>query len=106
FYPTFLEPLQHFPVAVWLIGCHPLWPPTKSLTVAIDHSACRRTLLTQAGGGRLHPHDHTAFIVDQIVIEVTQFGSAISLGQVRRIRVGGRHLVLLMDGLALAVLLL
>src|SRR5438270_7570274 len=66
----------------------------------------KRTLLTQTGGRRLHPHDHTAFIVDQIVIEVTQFGSAISLGQVRRIRVGGRHLVLLMDWLAIAVLLL
>jgi hypothetical protein len=62
--------------------------------------------MRERGGRRLHPHDHTAFIVDQIVIEVTQFGSAISLGQVRRIRVGGRHLVLLMDGFASAVLLL
>src|SRR6266566_4242002 len=49
---------------------------------------------------------HVSELVDQIVIEVTQFGSAISLGQVRRIRVGGRHLVLLMDWLAIAVLLL
>jgi hypothetical protein len=31
-------------------------------------------------------------MVDPIVIEVTQFGSAISLAQVRRIRVGGRPL--------------
>src|SRR5713226_8427916 len=101
--PTFIEPLQHFPVAVGVIGCYPLWPPTLSFAVAIDHIACRRTLLTQAGGRRLHPDDDTAFIVYHIVIEVTQFGSAISLGQVRRIRVGGRHLVLRMDGLAIAV---
>src|SRR5204863_8038334 len=80
--------------------------PAISSVVAIDHVSCRRTLLTQTGDRRLHPRDHTAFIVDQIVIEVTQFGSAISLGQVRRIRVGGRHLVLLVDGLAIAVLLL
>src|SRR5258707_14119976 len=70
--PTIIEPLQHFPVAVGVIGCHPLWPPTISFAVAIDHIACRRTLLTQTGGRRLHPYDHTAFIVDQIVIEVTQ----------------------------------
>jgi len=78
-----IEPLQHFPIAVGGIGCHPLWPPTISFAVAIDHIACRCTLLTQPGGRRLYSNDHTAFIVDQIVIEVTQFGSAISLGQVR-----------------------
>jgi len=90
-----VEPLQHFPVAVGGIGCHPLWPPTISFAVAINPSACRRTLLTQAGGRRLYSNDHTAFIVDQIIIEVAQFGSAISLGQIGRIRIGGRHLVLL-----------
>src|SRR6266849_4230056 len=37
--PTFIEPLQHFPVAVGVIGCHPLWPPTISFAVAIDHIA-------------------------------------------------------------------
>src|SRR5438128_4712218 len=104
--PTIIEPLQQFPVAVGVIGRHPHRSPAVSFVVAIDHVSCRRTLLTQTGGRRLHPHDHTAFIVDQIVIEVTQFGSAISLGQVRRIRVGGRHLVLLMGWLAIAVLLL
>jgi len=104
--PTFLEPLQHFPVALGVIGCHPLGPPTISFAVAIDHIASRRALLTQAGARRLYPHDPTAFIVDQRVIEVTQFGSAISLGQLRRIRVGGRHLVLRMEGLAVAIFLL
>src|SRR5579872_6052177 len=42
-----IEPLQHFPIAVGGIGCHPLWPPTISFAVAIDHIACRCTLLTQ-----------------------------------------------------------
>src|SRR5947208_16226737 len=81
--PTIIKPLQQFTVAVGVIGRHPHRSPAVSFVVAIDPVSCRRTLLTQTGGRRLHAHDHTAFITDPIVSEGTKFGSAISLGQVR-----------------------
>jgi hypothetical protein len=61
------EPLQELAVAIRGIGRHGLGLPSLPLGEAGNHVLCCHRLLTHAGRGRLHPHDYTAAIVDQVV---------------------------------------
>ena len=56
--------------------------------IAINHVACGGAFLTQTCRSRLHAHDHTAFIVDQVVVEVAQLGSAVALGIFAMVTIG------------------
>src|SRR5215469_1468192 len=61
-----------------------------------DHVLCRHGLLTHPGGRGLHTHDHTAVVVHQIVVVITEASWRATFGGISRIGISGRHLLLLM----------
>src|SRR6266446_2605546 len=64
-----------------------------------EHVLCGHGLLTHARCRRLHTNDHTAVVVDQVVVVISQPRWRPALGGVSRIGIGGRDLVLLMNRL-------
>src|SRR5713101_3126140 len=88
------------------MGGHGHGLPSLPFGETSDHVLGGHRLLAHARRGRLHPHNHTTAIVHEIVVVVTQPGRSSTLGRVGCIRIGGRHLVLLMHRLFGGVLLL
>src|ERR1039457_5627717 len=66
------QPLQKLAIAVGGIGGHRLRFPSLPLGETSDHVLCGHGFLAHAGRRPLYPHDHTAGIVDQVVVVVPQ----------------------------------
>src|SRR5262244_826031 len=100
------QPLQKLSVPIGGIGGHRFCLSSLPVREPCDHLLCRHRLLTHACGCGLHADDHATMVVHQIVVVVAEASRRSTLGGVSGIGIGGRHLILLMDGFFHGVLLL
>ena len=70
-----------------------------------EHVFRSYSLLAQSRRRGLHSHDHTAWVIHEVVVVVTQASRRSTIGGLGGIRIRGGHLVLLMHRFFYRVLL-
>ena len=97
--------MQELAVPVCRIGRHRFRLSSLPLSETGEHVLRGNGFLTHARRGRLHAHNDTAVIVDEVVVVVPHPGRYPTLGGVGRIGIRGRYLILLMHRLLHRILL-
>src|SRR3979490_166239 len=90
------QPLQKLAIAIARISSDGLRFPALPLGEASDHVLCGSRLLTQAGACRLHPHNDTAVVINQVVVVIPHACRRATFRRIRGVWIGGGHLVLAM----------
>src|SRR5262252_4632900 len=85
---TIQQPLQKVAVAVRGIGSHRRGLLPLPLAEASNHVLRSYRFLAKSSRGGLHSHDHTAVIVHQIVVVITQPGRRAAFGGISGIGIG------------------
>src|SRR5512133_72394 len=99
------QPSQKLPVPVRRVGPHRFWLSSLPLRETGKHVFRSYGLLAQSRRRGLHSHDHTALVIHEVVVVITQACRRAALGGVSRVRIGGRNLILCMHRFCHRVLL-
>src|SRR5580700_4683944 len=90
------QPLQKLTVPIGRVGPHRFWRSSLPLRETGEHVFRGYSLLAQSRRRGLHAHDHTARVIHEVIVVVTQPSRRSALGGIGGIRIRGGHLILCM----------